>query len=83
MANREIRHLPPPKNLKERLFRLRYTIARRLVQFTLIALFIGTFRLGWNLLGVPLLEGDLSSSRILSLVPLSDPFAALDRKSVV
>ena len=79
MANREIRHLPPPKNLKERLFRLRYTIARRLVQFTLIALFIGTFRLGWNLLGVPLLEGDLSSSRILSLVPLSDPFAALER----
>ncbi len=79
MAKREIRHLPPPANLKEWLYRVRFTLARRTVQFLLIVLFIGTFRFGWNFFGKPLLEGDLSGSRIFGLIPMADPFAALQR----
>lgn len=74
-----IRHLLPPKDFGEWLYRLRYTWARRIVQFALIAAFIGTFRWGWALFGKPLLSGDLSSSKLLDTIPLADPFASLQR----
>lgn len=76
---REVRHLQPPKDFKERLYRWRYVIARRVVQFALLTLFMGTARWGWNLFGVTLLDGDLSTSHLLNVIPLSDPFAAIQR----
>ena len=60
-------------------YRWRYTIARRLVQLAILGLFIGTARLGWTLFGQPLLSGDFTSSLLLGLVPLSDPFAVLQK----
>lgn len=54
-------------------------LCRRILQLTVLALFIGTARLGWTLLGHPLLSGDFSSSLIAGLVPLSDPFAVLQK----
>lgn len=74
-----IRHLPKPRTFGEWLFRYRYTIARRFVQLSLLAAFIGTFRWGWQIAGRALLAGDLSSSKVLDAIPLSDPFAALQR----
>ena len=41
-----IRHLPAPDSLGERVKRLRFTLARRAVQFSILALFIGTAHLG-------------------------------------
>lgn len=61
------------------LHRYRWTIARRIVQIAALTLFIGTVRLGWTLFGRPILSGDFTSSKILDLVPLSDPFAALQK----
>ncbi|MCD8340319.1 MAG: quinol dehydrogenase ferredoxin subunit NapH [Burkholderiales bacterium] len=77
--DRPIRHLPPPKTFGQWLYRYRYTWYRRICQFALLAAFIGTFRWGWEAFGHPLLEGDLSFSRILNVVPLADPFAAIQR----
>ncbi len=74
-----IRHLPAPASLGERLKRLRFTIARRVVQLSILALFIGTAHLGWRLVGKPLLAGDLSASLMAGLVPLADPFALLQK----
>ena len=79
IERKQIRHLEEPKTLKEKLYRLRYTLARRIVQFGLLFLFIGTARCGWTLFGKPILNGDLSTSRILDTIPLSDPFATLQR----
>lgn len=52
---------------------------RRVLQLSVLALFIGTVRLGWTLLGVPLLSGDLSASLIAGTIPMSDPFAVLQK----
>lgn len=52
---------------------------RRLVQLCILGLFIGTARLGWTLLGAPLLAGDFSSSLLAGLIPLSDPFAFVQK----
>lgn len=54
-------------------------IVRRLVQLTVLALFIGTARLGWTLMGEPLLSGDFSASLFAGTVPLADPFAVLQK----
>lgn len=51
---------------------MKYAIARRVVQFATLGLFI----LG-NLGILKLLEGDLSTSSVLGIVNLSDPFAVL------
>ena len=74
-----IRHLSRPKTLAEWVYRLRFTIARRFVQFCVLGAFIGTFRYGFSLLDRKFLQGDLSSSRVLETIPLADPFAALQR----
>ena len=76
---RPVRHLDPPHGITERLHRARFTIARRLVQLSIIALFAGTAHLGWRLLKHPLLAGDLSTSSIASFITLSDPFALLQK----
>ncbi len=50
---------------------------RRGLQMTMIALFIVSSRFGGKVGGAAVLAGDLSASRILGMVPLADPLAAL------
>ena len=50
----------------------RFMVLRRLSQITVLALFMAT-----PLLGIRLLDGNLSSSRILNTVPMTDPLLAL------
>jgi len=50
----------------------KYLILRRLTQITLLFLYFGGNALGWSLL-----RGDLSSSSLFGLIPLSDPFAVM------
>jgi len=51
---------------------------RRLTQFGLLLLFFGTAHWGWEAAkDVPLLSGNLSASEFLGLIPMADPFAAL------
>ena len=50
----------------------RYRILRRLVQVSLLALFVGG-----NAYGLKILQGNFSSSLLLGVVPLADPFALL------
>lgn len=59
--------------------RHRWSIARRIVQIAALTLFIGTVRFGWTLFGKPILAGDFTASHIFDVVPLSDPFTALQK----
>ena len=78
-TKRAVRHFSVPPTLAGKLAWLRFSIARRVLQIAILALFIGTARLGWTVAGRPLLSGDLSSSLFAGLVPLSDPFAVLQK----
>lgn len=49
-----------------------YTILRRIVQLSILALFIAG-----NCYGVKILQGNLSSSMLFDSINLSDPFATL------
>jgi len=51
---------------------IRYLIARRIVQITILFLFAAGNYLGWKVL-----MGNYSSATFLETIPLSDPFAAL------
>ncbi len=50
----------------------RYLILRRITQIGLLVLYFGANAWGWTLL-----QGNLSSSIILGVIPMSDPYAAL------
>ena len=50
----------------------KYLIARRTTQIAVLFLFFSGNAFGWNLL-----RGNLSSAKVLNLIPLSDPFAVL------
>jgi len=50
----------------------RYLILRRITQITLMVLYFGANAWGWTIL-----MGNLSSSKILNIIPMSDPYAAL------
>jgi len=50
----------------------RYLVLRRLTQIGLLVLYFGANAWGWTIL-----MGNLSSSRFLDFVPMSDPYAAL------
>ena len=50
----------------------RYLILRRFTQISLLVLYFGANAWGWTVL-----QGNLSSSSILGIVPMSDPYAAL------
>lgn len=76
-TRRAVRHLPPPAGLRQRLHRARFGLARRLVQFGVLAVFYGSLHAGWSLLGAPLLTGNLSAAQLLGVVPLADPFATV------
>lgn len=78
-GKKPVRHLPPPVGLKERLVRSRYSLVRHLVQVTVLLLFIATARWGLTIANRPVLDGTLSNSKILGAVPLTDPFAMLER----
>ncbi len=54
------------------LYKHRFLIARRIVQLTILGLYIGGNALGWEIL-----RGNLSSSRIFDLIPMADPYAVL------
>lgn len=74
-----VRHLPPASSFAEKLIRMRFTLARRVAQLLVLALFIGTARWDWAIGGHPILSGDLSASTVLDLIPLADPLALLER----
>lgn len=74
---RPVRHFEPPRSLGGWLRVYRYVLLRRLVQVGTLVLFFGTAHWGFSLLGQPLLQGNLSASEVLGVVPLADPFAAL------
>lgn len=50
----------------------RFLILRRLTQISIIVLYFGANAWGWNIL-----IGNLSSSKIMDLIPMSDPYAVL------
>ena len=50
----------------------RYLILRRFTQIGILVLFFGANAWGWKIL-----EGNLSTSRIFGIIPMSDPYAAL------
>jgi len=50
----------------------RYLILRRFTQIGILILFFGANAWGWKIL-----EGNLSTSRILDIIPMSDPYATL------
>ncbi|NOX15179.1 MAG: 4Fe-4S binding protein, partial [Epsilonproteobacteria bacterium] len=51
---------------------VKYLISRRVVQISIILLFLSGNYYGWKVLA-----GNLSSSSIFGLIPLSDPYAVL------
>ena len=77
MSTKAIKAAASPQKIKSRMIAL--AVVRRLVQLAVLALFIGTVRLGWTLLGEPLLNGTLTSSLAAGVIPLSDPFALLQK----
>ncbi len=76
-GGREVRHYTPPASLGGRLWSWRHLILRRVVQGGTLLLFFATFHWGWSIAGAPVLRGNLSGSEFAGLVPLADPFAAL------
>ena len=70
-----VRHFVMPATFGGKLKVWRLLILRRLVQLSILLLFFGTAHWGWNIAGAALLEGNLSSSEVLGLIPLADPFA--------
>lgn len=67
-----------PLGLTARLWSWRYLVLRRLVQFGILLLFFGSAHWGWQAArDVPLLSGNLSASRLAGVLPMADPFAAL------
>ena len=72
---RPVRPFVMPKSWTGKLSVWRYIILRRVVQVSVLLLFIGTVHWGWSLAGRPLLVGNLSSSELLGVIPMADPFA--------
>lgn len=50
----------------------RYLLMRRLTQIAIIVLYVGANLWGWKIL-----QGDLSASKLMEIVPLADPYAVL------
>lgn len=68
----------PPLSLGGRLWSWRYFMLRRLSQIGILLLFFGTAHWSWQVAkDVPLLTGNLSASEFAGLLPMADPFAAL------
>jgi len=54
------------------LYRHRYYISRRVLQITILTLYFGANAYGWKIIA-----GDLSSSIIFGIIPLSEPYVTL------
>lgn len=64
--------------LSARLWSWRYIILRRITQFGILLMFFGTAHWGWQLpKKTPLLTGNMSASEFIGMIPMADPFAAL------
>jgi ferredoxin-type protein NapH len=66
-----------PNTLLGKLGVWRHIILRRVTQVGILLLFFGSAHWGWEIAGRSLLMGNLSSSEVLEVVPLADPFAVL------
>jgi ferredoxin-type protein NapH len=56
----------------------RYIVLRRLTQLGILLMFFGTAHWAWQWPAkTPLLTGNLSASEFIGLIPMADPFAAL------
>jgi len=66
------------RSFPARLWSWRYLFLRRLSQFGILLLFFGTAHWAWEYPAkTPLLTGNLSASEFLGVIPMADPFAAL------
>jgi ferredoxin-type protein NapH len=66
------------RSLGGRLWSWRYIVLRRATQLGILLLFFGTAHWAWQYpKKTPLLSGNLSSSEFIGLIPMADPFAAL------
>lgn len=66
------------RSLPGRLWSWRYIFLRRLSQFGILLLFFGTAHWAWEYPEkIPLLTGNLSASKFMDVIPMADPFAAL------
>jgi ferredoxin-type protein NapH len=74
---RQVRHFQMPDSLMGKLRVWRYILLRRIVQAGVLVLLYGSIHWGWQLFNAPILRGNLSASELLGVVPLADPFAAL------
>jgi ferredoxin-type protein NapH len=74
---RPVRPFVMPESFLGKLRVWRLLLLRRAVQLGVLLLFFGTVHWGWGAVGQPLLSGNLSSSELLGLVPMADPFAVL------
>ena len=74
---RPVRPFVMPDSLTGKLGVWRYILLRRATQITVLLLFFGTAHWGWSLAGEPVLVGNLSSSELLGVIPMADPFAVL------
>jgi len=72
-----VRPFVMPSSLSGKLNVWRFIIYRRAVQLGTLLLFFGTAHWGWTIAGQPILMGNLSSSTLLGVIPLADPFAVL------
>ncbi len=72
-----VRKFVMPNTLAGKLWVWRYIILRRVSQIALLLLFFGTAHWGWKVADRPLLAGNLSSSELLGVIPMADPFAVL------
>ena len=72
-----VRPFVMPSTLAGKLKVWRFIIYRRLVQLSTLLLFFGSAHWGWEIIGEPVLMGNLSSSTLLGVIPLADPFAVL------
>lgn len=66
------------RSLAARLWSWRYIVLRRISQFGILLLFFGTVHWAWQYPAkTPLLAGNLSASEFIGVLPMADPFAAL------
>lgn len=66
-----------PESLSGKIKVWRYLWLRRLTQISTLLLFFGSAHWAWNFNELPIISGNLSSSTLLGLIPLADPFAVL------
>ena len=74
---RPVRPFVMPETLSGKLTVWRYLLLRRAMQLGTLLLFFGTVNWDWKIAEQPVLSGNLSSSELLGLIPLADPFAIL------